>query len=88
MQKVNDTWIRHAEAAHPGFGALVGRYEGLPLPDCPTCGSSEVATVVAGLVQQTVHLAAATTRVKLVPNGRSGQSYCWSCQRQFEPSVV
>jgi predicted RNA-binding Zn-ribbon protein involved in translation (DUF1610 family) len=54
---------------------------------CPNCGSNDTAKVTSGVIGRTIHLAAATTRVKLVPNQQAARFYCNACERFFDRSA-
>ena len=79
MVKVNEQWIRAVEQVCPGFRATLNYYESLALPPCPKCGSLNSAIVSAGLVGFSIHLAAATTKFKLLPNGHPADFHCADC---------
>jgi hypothetical protein len=87
MLKVDDAWLRAAEARYPGFKATLDHYETQALPPCPACGSTETAKTSTGLVGYSMALAAATTKIKLIPNGPSADFYCNACDKFFDASV-
>ena len=84
MLKVDAAFMQQAEKLYPGFRETLDYYEALDLPHCPRCGSSDTAAVSAGLVGRSMHLAAATTKIKLLPNGRPGSYYCNACSQFFD----
>jgi hypothetical protein len=55
----------------------------LELPCCPRCGSKHTARVTTGVIGRTIQLAAATNKVKVIPNGQPGDLFCWSCGSFF-----
>jgi hypothetical protein len=79
MLKVNEEWIRESERKYPGFTMTLDYYESLDLPPCRRCGAGAAAKVSTGLVGRSIALAAATTKVKLLPNGHPVDFYCWAC---------
>jgi len=84
MINMNEDWIRQAEAAYPGFRKTLMHYEGKVLPACAACRSSNTATVTSGIIGRTVALAAASSKVKLVPNGKAGHFFCNDCEQFFD----
>ena len=87
MVKVDEGWLRRAEDRYPGFRTRLDYYESLELPTCPQCGSADSAVVSTGLVGRSIHLAGATSKIKLVPNGHPGDFYCWTCGHFFNGQV-
>lgn len=87
MLKVDEAWLRAAEERYPGFRATLDHYETQALPPCPVCGSAETAKTSTGLVGRSIALAAATTRMKLIPNGHSAGFHCSACDKFFDASV-
>ena len=81
---VDEAWIEHVETIYPGFRQSLADAESRELPLCPTCGSTNTARVGGGLIGRTTHLAAATTKFKLVPNNRPADFYCNACDRFFD----
>jgi len=84
MKTMDDESIRELEEQYPGFRESVDAHESADLPPCPTCGSTTTAGVITGLIGRTINLAAATTKVKLVPNGRPGGFHCEACDKFFD----
>ena len=82
--KTSNESLREAEAMYPGFRKNLDYYEALDLPPCPTCNSTNTAKVSAGLVGRSIALAAATTKIKLVPNGHPADFHCGDCSRFFD----
>ena len=83
MLKVDQEWIDRVDAQRPGFRETVERWDAADLPPCPSCGSDDTARVSAGLVGRSIHLAAATTKIRLLPNGHPADYYCNQCQSYF-----
>jgi hypothetical protein len=69
------------ERQYPGILGSIFAFESNSLPDCPHCSSDNTALVQAGVIGRTIHIAAATTKMHLTPNGApSGERhYCKSC---------
>jgi hypothetical protein len=87
MLTASDEWIRKAEAMYPGFRKTLDYYEALALPPCPRCGSTHTAKVSSGLVGRSISLAAATTKMKLVPNGHPADFHCGGCEQFFDAAA-
>lgn len=83
MLKVDQEWIDRVDAQRPGFRETVERWDAADLPPCPSCGSAETAKVSAGLVGRSIHLACATTKIRLLPNGHPADYYCNQCKEYF-----
>jgi hypothetical protein len=86
MLKVDDEWIVRAEQQYRGFRKTVDYYEALTLPPCPRCGSADTAKVSSGLVGLSIHVAAATSKIKLLPNGHPADFHCAACDQFFDAS--
>jgi hypothetical protein len=86
MLKVNAEWILETERQYPGFKKTLDYYESLPIPACPRCGSDDCARVTVGVIGRTMALAAATTKVRLVPNGEPG-FHCCACEHFFKSAT-
>lgn len=85
MLKIGETGIDSMEAQHPGIRGQIARFEAAELPSCPECGSVDTADVQVGIVGRTIYIAAATTKVTLVPNGpRPGRYRCNACKTYFD----
>ena len=83
MLMIDDATIERVEKLYPGFRKSLEHYEALKLPSCPTCGSADTASVSAGLVGLSIHLAGATSKIKLLPNGHPADFFCRGCDRFF-----
>jgi len=86
MLTVTEDWLRKAEEMYPGFRHTLNYYELLDLPACPRCGSANSAKVSTGLVGRSIALAAATTKIKLLPNGHPADFHCGDCGHFFDAS--
>ena len=84
MLKFLDHEMAHVEKQHPGITGWVLRLEDEVLPICPHCGSTDTAVVLIGIIGRTIHIAAATTKARLLPNGpKPGTHYCNHCEEYF-----
>lgn len=85
MLKMDDKTIEEMEKQRPGIKELIHRFEAANLPPCPRCGSEDTASVQVRIVGVTIHIAAATTKFKLIPNGPPpGQYFCNQCREYFD----
>jgi hypothetical protein len=84
MLTISKAQIRAAERRYPGFKDTLDHYEAQSLPSCPLCGSAETASVSTGIIGRTMALAAATTKIKLVPNSQPANFYCGACDKFFD----
>ena len=86
MIKISEDSIREFERSYPGITEQIQRFEAMELPPCPVCGSSDTASVQVGIVGRTIHLAGATSKFHLIPNGNGkGIYFCNVCRQQFDP---
>ncbi len=84
MIKISEDRFKVYEQNYPGITEQILRYEAANLPACPQCGAADTAIVIGALVGRTIHLASATTKVHLTPNGSSqGTYYCNTCKAYF-----
>lgn len=73
------------ENRYPGITDQIRDIEDKDLPKCPRCASMNTAEVQCGFIGRTMFLAAATTKLKLIPNGpRPGQFFCNDCSKYFD----
>ena len=79
MLKVSKSELSKLEKQYPGIGETIAHYESQVLPACMHCGSSDTAVTSCGLVGFSIAVAAATTKVKLFPNGQGGRVFCNAC---------
>lgn len=84
--KVTQVWLDKVEVKYPGFRESVDRYEARGTPTCPACGSDLTAVVTSGIVGFSMNLAAATTKVMLLPNRQDhkGKYFCHECRTFFD----
>lgn len=84
MLRVSLDAFKEYDAHYQGFIRQVIKWENAILPSCTKCGSYDTADVNVGIVSRTIHLAGATTKFKLIPNGpRPGRFYCNTCEAFF-----
>ncbi len=83
MLRISQEDLDDWESKYEGTIRQVYYYENACLPSCANCKSSDTAKVAAGLVGQTIRIAAATTKFKLVPNHRLGKYFCNVCGEYF-----
>ena len=83
--KIDEQGLLRLEQDYPGIRESVLRFEAANLPQCPDCGSPDTAQVQVGVVGRSISVAAATTRIKLIPNGQKpGEFFCNGCGLFFE----
>jgi len=71
-------------SGYPGSEETVARIEATVMPPCPLCASDETAEVSVGIVGRSIHIAAQTKKIRLIPNGpRPGDYFCRGCQTYF-----
>ncbi|MFM1767933.1 MAG: hypothetical protein RJA22_462 [Verrucomicrobiota bacterium] len=86
MLKHGKEYLASLEESYPGITRDIERFEGLVLPPCPRCRSTNTASVQVGVVGRTMCLGAATTKFKLVPNcPKPGEYFCHDCSLWFNP---
>lgn len=83
MLKVDETWLSRVEKVYPGIRESIRHFEELNLPSCPACASKDTAAVSAGIVGRSIHVAAATTKIRLLPNVVPGDYFCNTCREYF-----
>ncbi|MBU2600801.1 MAG: hypothetical protein KKA32_01325 [Actinobacteria bacterium] len=83
MLKVDQEWLDRVEERYPGIRGSIDYYERLDLPPCPACGSDDTAAVSAGVIGRSIHVCAATTKIRLLPNMVPHDYYCWACELYF-----
>lgn len=85
MLKVNQNTLDEMERQHPGLVKTIMFFENATLPVCSQCGSDNTAAVNVGIVGQSIYLATATTKAKLVPNVKDklGKYFCNECNKFF-----
>jgi hypothetical protein len=85
MLKVHQKDLEHMESEYSGIIKTILRFENAELPSCPHCGSNDTADVQVGIIGRTISIAAATTKVKIVPNAEDslGKYFCNHCGKFF-----
>lgn len=84
MLKVDEQTLEHMEEGYPGIRETILRFDEAVLPTCSHCGSENTAEVQSGIIGRTINIAAATTKVKMVPIGtRRSEYYCNACKEFF-----
>ena len=84
MLNVSEVSLARAEKDYPGIRETVMSFENADLPNCPTCGGDDTASVTVGVVGRSMYLSRATTKAVIVPNGpREGEFYCNSCKEFY-----
>jgi hypothetical protein len=85
MLKFDREDLEHIETLYTGIGETILHFEQATLPACRNCGSEDTADVQFGLIGRTIHIAAATTKFKLLPNGPApGEYFCNACNKFFD----
>jgi hypothetical protein len=86
MLKINKETLDKMESQHECIIEQIMRFENALLPSCPHCGSNDTADVQVGIIGQTIQIATATTKFKLVPNikDRLGKYFCNECKKFFD----
>ena len=73
------------ERQREGIIESIMRFENAELPSCPHCGSGNTASVQVGIMGRTIDIAAATTKIKLIPNSpKKGEYFCNECGKYFD----
>ena len=83
MLTVDEQWLCRVEERYPGIRRNIDYYEALDLPPCPACGSADTAAVSAGIVGRSIHVSAATSKMRLLPNVVPEDYYCHACEQYF-----
>ncbi len=86
MLKVDQKTLDKMESQYEGILKTIMYFENASVPACPHCGSNNTADVQVGIIGRTIYLAAATTKVTLVPNmkDRLGEYFCNECRKFFD----
>jgi len=85
MLKVSLEQLELMGLDYPGIREQVISREEAEFPLCSSCGSPNTATVSVGAVDRSMSIVAATTRIKLVPNGpKPGEYFCNDCREFWE----
>jgi len=84
MLKVNKETLDQMEARYPSIRREILRFEEAKLSACPRCGSEDTADVQCGIIGRTIHIATATTKLRLIPNPpKPGAYFCNACKEYF-----
>lgn len=83
MIKISEDRFKIYEQSYPGITEQILRYERGVLPPCIFCGSTDTAVVLRGIIGRTIHLASATSKVKLSIKIGNRHFYCNTCQQPF-----
>ena len=84
MLKVDKETLDHMEKGYSGILKSILYFEEAVLPPCPRCASEDTANVQCGIVGRTINIVAATTKIKLIPNGpKPGRYCCNTCKEYF-----
>jgi hypothetical protein len=85
MIKVDKETLDLMESQREGIIDQINRFEEAEFPKCPNCGSMDTASVQIGIMGRTIYIAAATTKVHLIPNGpKPGDYFCNKCNKHFK----
>ena len=85
MIKVSKKRIDEMNEERPGVKEQILRFETAALPSCPSCKSSDTASVQVGVILRTMYIDVATTKFKLMPNGPvPGEYFCNHCTEFFD----
>jgi len=84
MIKISADQFTDYEQSYPGISEQILRYERGVLPPCIFCGSTDTAVVLRGIIGRTIHLASATSKVKLSIKIGNRLFYCNTCQQPFD----
>ncbi len=84
MLKADKETLESMERNYPGIKEQINHFEKANLPPCARCKSNNIADVQVGIIGRTIHIAAATTKVKLIPNDpKPGRYFCNECEDFF-----
>lgn len=88
MLIIDQDVVERLELRHPGFRSQLLAIDPAVLPGCTTCGSDDTARVHFGIIQRTIDLAGATTKMKLLPNPPGpGKYFCNACGGYYDDSA-
>ena len=84
MLKVNEEILQEMEAHYSGILDSIRSIEEVELPSCSRCRSDHTADVQIGITGRITYIAAATTKIKLLPNPpKPARYFCNKCERFF-----
>ena len=82
--KVDKETLDRMEVLYPAIVQSIQYFENAALPTCIYCGSEDTADVQVGIIGRTIHIASATTKFELIPNGpKPGAFWCNACEKFF-----
>lgn len=85
MSTKDEESVDELEIQYPGIRASILRFENASLPACTHCGSKNTAVVQIGIMGRTIHIAAATSKIRLIINGpKPGAYFCNACKNFFD----
>ncbi len=84
MLKVDQATIHRWEKDYPGITEQILGFENAKLPSCPHCGAENTASVQVGIIGRIINIAAATTKILLMPNQKPGEYVCNVCHQFFD----
>jgi len=77
MLKIDQGALEQMEKRYQGITASLIRFKNAELLSCPQGGLGDTASVQVGIIGRTIYIAAATIKVKLIPNGpKQGEYFC------------
>lgn len=85
MLRISKKDLETLENKYVGISAQIMQFENATLKPCLHCKSDNTALVQVGIIGRTIHIAAATIRMKLVsnPRDRLGKFFCNGCGKFF-----
>jgi len=84
MLKVSQEALDRMESQYSGIIEQIHRFENASLPSCPKCDATDTADVQVGAIGRTIGIASATTKFKLMLNGRPEEYFCNICEEFFD----
>ena len=84
MLKVNNDLLQEMEDHFSGILDDIRLLEEAELPSCSCCRSNHTAEVHVGITGRATYIAAATTKLKLIPHRpKPGNYFCNKCEKFF-----
>jgi hypothetical protein len=84
MLKVDGKLLQEMESHFSGIVESIRCFDEARLPACPRCRSNNTADVLISSTGRMIYIAAATTKVKLIPNlPKPGNYFCNKCEKFF-----
>jgi hypothetical protein len=87
-KKIDQATMDRMENSYPGISEQIRRFDAAKFPACPSCASTDTASVQVGVTGRTINLSAATTKFHLRANGRPGDYFCTACKSYFNDTVA